>query len=80
MEIKLQKWGNSFGIRIPKSIITDLDIKENDLLDIREEDKKLIIVKKEKEKVSLLKLFQEYKGENLTKEFEWDEARGNEIW
>ena len=80
MEIKLQKWGNSFGIRIPKSIITDLDIKENDLLDIREEEKKQIIVKKEKEKVSLLKLFQEYKGENLTKEFEWDEARGNEIW
>ena len=34
MEARLQKWGNSDGIRIPKSILKSLNIKTNDILKI----------------------------------------------
>ena len=38
MEARLQKWGNSAGIRIPKSILNSLNIKINDILDIEQND------------------------------------------
>ena len=40
MEIRIQKWGNSDGIRIPSSILKSLNIKTNDILNIEEVNKK----------------------------------------
>ena len=80
MEARLQKWGNSVGIRIPHSILKDLNLKINDLINIEKIEDKVVITKQIKSKISLEKLFNEYNGENLTKEFSWDEARGKEIW
>lgn len=80
MEIRLQKWGNSAGIRIPSSILKDLNLKIGGIINIDKCGNKIIITKPEKEKVSLKKLFENYEGENLAKDFEWDEARGKEIW
>lgn len=49
MEVRIQKWGNSNGIRIPMSILKSLDIKTNDILNIElEEDKILISIPKKK--------------------------------
>ena len=79
MEAKLQKWGNSMGIRIPMSILKNLKLTNNDILDITLEGEKIIITIPKKV-VSLKKRFENYKGPNLSKEFVWDEARGNEIW
>lgn len=79
MEAKLQRWGNSDAIRIPKTILKSLNLKTNDKVILKEEGDKLIISKAE-EKISLEEKFKEYKGENLAKEFTWDESRGKEIW
>ena len=43
MEARVQKWGNSDGIRIPSSILKSLNIKTNDILNIDQEDDKIII-------------------------------------
>jgi antitoxin MazE len=80
MEIRIQKWGNSDGIRIPRNILKSLNIKTNDILNIEEVNKKIIISIPEKKKVSLEEKFKEYKGKNLSKEFSWDESVGKEIW
>lgn len=80
MEVRIQKWGNSFGIRIPKSILSDLNIKDNDVLKIEENDEKIIISKSKKEKISLAERFNCFEGEDLTNSFIWDDARGKEIW
>ena len=80
MEIRIQKWGNSDGIRIPRNILKSLNIKTNDILNIEEVNKKIIISIPEKKKVSLEEKFKEYKGKNLSKDFSWDERKGKEIW
>lgn len=80
MEAKLQKWGNSDGIRIPSSLLKLLNLKTNDKVDIKYENEQIIITKPKKTKISLEERFKEYKGENLAKEFTWDEAKGKEIW
>lgn len=80
MEARLQKWGNSDGIRIPSNILKALNLKTNDTLELHQEEDKIIISKTKKEKISLKERFSKYKGPNLTKEFDWDEPKGNEIW
>lgn len=80
METRLQKWGNSAGVRIPSIILKSLNIKTNDILNIEQDDDKIVITIPKKKKISLSDRFREYNGENLAKEFSWDENRGKEIW
>lgn len=80
MEARIQKWGNSDGIRIPSSILKSLNIKTNDILNIEQEDDRIVISVPKKKKISLEDRFKEYHGKNLTKEFSWDENVGREIW
>ena len=80
MEARLQKWGNSNGIRIPNTILKALNLKTNDKVELIQDDDKIIISKSKNNKISLKERFEEYKGKNLAKDFEWDEPRGREIW
>lgn len=80
MEIRIQKWGNSYGIRIPSNIIKSLNIKVNDVLDIEQIDKKIVISISDKNKIALSEKFKKYNGENLAKDFSWDESVGKETW
>ena len=69
MEARIQKWGNSCGIRIPSSILKSLNIKTNDILNIEQEDGRIVISIPKRKKISLADKFKEYKGENLAKDF-----------
>ena len=80
MEVRLQKWGNSDGIRIPSNILKSLNLKTNDKMELEYDENKIIISKPKKVKISLADKFANYKGDNLAKEYTWDEARGKEIW
>ena len=80
MEARLQKWGNSTGIRIPSSILKSLNIKAIDILCIEHEEDRIVISIPKKKKISLSEKFKEYNGKNLAKEFSWDENVGKEIW
>ena len=80
MEVKLQKWGNSEGIRIPSSVLKSLELKTNDKLELQLNEDKIIIFKPKTKEDVLEEKFKKYNGENLAKEFEWDEPKGKEIW
>ena len=80
MEARLQKWGNSDGIRIPSNILKALNLKTNDTINLEQVEDKIVISKKAKSKMSLAEKFREYHGENLAKEFSWDNKKGKEIW
>ncbi len=79
MEAKIQKWGNSEGIRIPNSIIKKMQLKTNDRVDIKQKGEQIIITKLNP-KISLQERIDAYQGDNLCKEFVWDEVSGKEIW
>lgn len=80
MEVKVQKWGNSDGIRIPSSYLKELGIKTNDIIDIVQEEDRIVITKSKRKKISLKERIKNYNGENLAKDFVWDECVGKEIW
>ena len=79
MEAQIQKWGNSLGIRLPMSLLKELDIKVTDTIKIEKQDDKIILTKSNKKKISLKELFKNYQGE-YENTFEWDDPQGGEIW
>ena len=79
MTVKLQKWGNSQGIRIPKVVLDELDINENDELELKIEDNKILIEKIDSRK-NILDLFKGFDGNYESLDIDWDNPIGDEIW
>lgn len=79
--LRVQKWGNSQGIRLPKKILKDLGIDINDKIEISLNDGE-IILRKVKKYIDLDDLFKDYKGDYREDfaEFEFfGEAQGREF-
>lgn len=79
--LRVQKWGNSQGIRLPKKILKDLGIDINDKIEISSNDGE-IILRKVKKYIDLDDLFKDYKGDYREDfaEFEFfGEAQGREF-
>ena len=79
--LRVQKWGNSQGIRLPKKILKDLGIDINDKIEISLNDGE-IILRKVKKYIDLDDLFKDYKGDYREDfaEFEFfGEAQGREV-
>ena len=77
---KIQKWGNSQGIRIPKKMLETLDLKVNDSISIEEGENCLKIKKVEEKLRNIDKLFLNYDGEYEKIDLDWDNEVGKEVW
>jgi len=83
MTTTIQKWGNSQAVRIPKSVLEALLLRENDQVEIITESDSIIIKKatrKRRANKSLNERFANYKGGNSCSEVDWGEPLGNEVW
>ena len=80
MTTNLQKWGNSQGIRIPKSIIDEVKWKENEKILMVVEDGKVVLKKAEEERNNINELFKNYNGNYDPIDVDWGEPVGDEIW
>ena len=79
--IKISKWGNGQGIRIPKSVLELLKWKKDDELEMIVEGENLKVKKFEKEKRKTIKeLFANYDENYEKQEIDWGEPQGKEIW
>lgn len=81
MITKIQKWGNSHGIRLPQYILTAIAAKDNQEVDISVKGDAVIIrpIKKIK-KVTIQELFDSYTDEYMPTECETDIPQGKEVW
>jgi antitoxin MazE len=79
METKVQKWGNSLAIRIPKSYAKDIDINQGSLIDISKENDR-IVLKPKRKKEKLSDLLSQITKDNLHEEINTGKNVGNEIW
>ena len=74
----ISKWGNSLGVRIPKTILNASGIKEMDDVTISVEGNRIIITKAMP--TSIKELFEGYAGTGQQEEIDWGELQGEEIW
>ncbi len=88
MLVTIQKWGNSQGIRLPKTILDMLNIKENDKLELTQEADVITIRKaKSIQHKTLEERLTEFYGKPIdqiimpkTEECDWGKPEGNEVW
>jgi len=83
MMTTIQKWGNSQGVRLPKTILDELFLQENDQVEIVAENDSIIIKKatrKRRAKKSLEELFAYYKGDYKCEEWDTGKPVGKEVW
>jgi antitoxin MazE len=78
LKVKVQKWGNSLGVRIPQSIAKTAGIESDS--EVEMEIKENAILLKPIKKYSLESLISKISGENLHKEIDTGSPVGNEIW
>jgi len=78
MEAKIQKWGNSLGIRIPIGITKELSLENGSIVDIAEKNNQILI--KPVKKRSLADLLSKVTDENIHDEFDFGNPVGKEIW
>lgn len=76
---KIQKWGNSFAIRIPKEFIEELNLKQGSEIELRKIDDILQIIPK-KRKPTLEELMAKITPENQHDEIDWGTPQGKEVW
>lgn len=81
MEVQLKAWGNSQGVRLPKSILKEAGIQPNDTLLVKAEEGRIILYHSFRHK-TLEERSAEYNGKlNLDSELDWrGEPAGNEVW
>ena len=83
MMTTIQKWGNSQGVRIPKTILDKLLLQENDPVEIVAENNIIIIKKttrKRRAQKSLEERFINYSGDYQCTELDTGAPVGKEVW
>ncbi len=75
----LQKWGNSQGVRIPKTLIDSLHWNNDEKLSIVADNNKIIIEPVHKRK-NIMELFADYNEDYTPEEIDWGEPVGKEVW
>ena len=80
MKTKMQKWGNSLAIRIPKAFATEAGLKEESEVDVSLKGGKLVVVPVEKPGMTLKMLVAKITKENVHREVDTGPATGREAW
>ncbi len=80
MQARVQKWGNSLAVRIPKSFISQSHLKQNLLVEMSVEDGKIILSPVVEPELTLAQLLEGVSAENLHCEMETGNSVGREAW
>lgn len=74
----IQKWGNSQAVRIPKSILEKVELKESDQVELRVQGGNVVIIPVRKRK-TLAERIAGYEGDYIAGEWNTGKPVGREI-
>ena len=80
MRTRVQKWGNSLALRIPKSFADEVGLEKETTVDVSLADGTLVITPIVKPKPTLQQLLSKVTKENLHHEIDYGPPVGNETW
>jgi antitoxin MazE len=78
MQVKLARWGNSLGVRIPKEIAGHFALAEGARVDIETEGERIIISPRQRRHYNLEDLLKGMKPEDMRGAFDWGPDAGRE--
>jgi len=80
MLTKVQKWGNSLALRIPKAFALDAQLKNDSVVDVSLIDGQIVIKPIDRPDWSLDQLLAGINSNNIHHETDTGNAIGNEVW
>jgi len=80
MLTRIQKWGNSLGLRIPKSFAAEVEVEAGSTVDIRVENGDLVIRPLRRKQYVLSDLLEGVNSRNLHEEISTGDPVGREAW
>lgn len=82
MITRVQKWGNSQGLRLARQVLEDAHISVGDDVEVAAKDGVIVIapVKRVRGKVSLEELVSRIPEGHKVQEADWGKAVGKETW
>ena len=79
MTTQVSKWGNSLGLRLPKSIAREAQLDAGDTVDVSV-DNGVIVVRPSRPRYSLEDLVSRITARNRHDESDWGRPLGHEVW
>jgi antitoxin MazE len=80
MRTRVQKWGNSLALRIPKSFAVEVGLQKETSVEVSLAIGKLVVTPVAKPKMSLKQLLAKVTKDNIHREIDTGPAMGNETW
>lgn len=80
MKTTVQKWGNSYAVRIPKSFVKEVGLEYRADVELSLEDGKLIIQPVKEEVITLDELLAGVNSKNIHTPVETGDPIGKEVW
>lgn len=80
MLTKIQKWGNSLALRIPKAFAVDAELENDSVVEVLLVDGQIVIKPVARPQWSLEQLLVGVNSDNLHHEMDTGDAIGNENW
>lgn len=80
MQARIQKWGNSLAVRIPKAVATEAHLAQEAIVELAVHDGKLVIEPTKKKNYDLKLLIAGITPDNLHAEDIWGAPVGREAW
>ena len=80
MLTKIQKWGNSLGLRIPKSFAAEAEVEEGSTVDLAIENGELVIRPVRRPRLTLEAMLAGITEQNLHEEIGTGVSVGREEW
>lgn len=80
MQTKIQKWGNSLGLRIPKSFAEEVGVEAGSSVDLSVRDGDLVVSAARRRAYRLSDLLEGITADNLHDEVETGGPIGRELW
>lgn len=78
MDSKIQMWGNSLAVRIPKAYAEQMGLYSNSLVKLSVVDNRLVV--EPVRRVHLAALLADITPDNVHAETDWGDPAGNEAW
>lgn len=88
MYATIQKWGNSHGLRIPKALLDAVDLRENDRVELTQDNNSIQIRKVAPTRHRTLEdRLTAFYGKPIdeiqridSEEYDWGKPEGSELW
>jgi antitoxin MazE len=80
MRTRIQKWGNSLAVRIPKSCAAEVGLVDDSVVDVRVVNGQVVVVRVSPVRYTLDALLADVTDDNLHDEVPTEPAMGDEVW